>query len=375
MLNEGVGTAVSIDGRSWLKTMLGCEGHAVYGPYEALQAGRYVVNFDILDGAEGECDDEDIVAGIDVVSAFGSHQFATTYLTKRDLGSLSLVFDLAHPTEGLEYRVYTSGIRSLLIGVEPKAVRDDGATLPSADQVPGASDQVSIRNVLRLLKPHRLVEHNKVRVGNEHDGGYVMVDDFDVDVALSLGINDDITWDVAVANRGLKVYQFDHTVADPAPDDDRMVFSPTMIASQSGEGRISLEDLARRHAASDRIILKMDIEGWEWEAFETLERVDAFSQIVCELHYFEGLVDVLHRTRVRRALKKINEHYVVVHIHGNSCAGLTTMHGLSFPCVMEVTFANRNLYPVEETLETFPSSMDQSCDPKKPDLWLGTFTF
>src|SRR5947208_2372208 len=69
-----------------------------------------------------------------------------------------------------------------------------------------------IKSGLRLLRPHAVVDFSKARFGSANDGGYVMVDDFHgIDKAFSFGIDRDAEWDLSVANRGLIVYQFDHT--------------------------------------------------------------------------------------------------------------------------------------------------------------------
>jgi hypothetical protein len=383
MLNLALGQAVDHAQNSAIRTEAGQSGHVVYGPYESVEPGRYAVDFLIYDADERPAADDLIVARVDVTAEFGKRALAVDYVTLGDLrsgGPFRVEFDLDAPAT-LEYRVFAAGARTLIAVDGPVAVERSGDA-PAKGRRWSESpqqQQLAIREILRLMRPHRVVGRQKVRMGNEADGGYVMIDDFEgVDVALSLGINDDITWDLAVADRGLKIYQFDHTVADPAPDDDRMEFSPTMIAAHTREGSINLEDLAKRHdkgGDQKNILLKMDIESWEWEAFDTLEHVGAFSQIVCELHYLQGLADPIFRQKVRRCLEKIHQHYALVHVHGNIHGGLSHMAGVTFPNVLEVTFVNRSRYQVEETDELFPGDLDASCDPERADIWLGSFRF
>jgi hypothetical protein len=71
-------------------------------------------------------------------------------------------------------------------------------------------------SVLRPLRPHRVDGLDKVRLGRFFDGGYVMLDAFDgVLAAYSLGINDDVSWDLDMAARGVPVFQYDHTIEAP----------------------------------------------------------------------------------------------------------------------------------------------------------------
>lgn len=384
MLNMNLGIALNRDGRDGIQTMVGRPGHALFGPYQQVEPGRYSVEFLLrLADDSSRIDDSAVVARLDVSGEFGQRVIALDHVTAGDVrrgAPLRLEFDLDQSMT-LEYRVYVSGIQALFVAdAHPLALRGDDrpAAGPRWAEDPHQQHK-AVREVLRLLRPHRVVGHDKIRVGNVADGGYVMIDDFDgVDTALSLGINDDITWDVAAAARGLKIYQFDHTVSDPAPDDDRMEFSPTMIAAHTGEGCVSLEDLVQRHhrgGARQNLLLKMDIENWEWAAIETLEQVGAFSQIVCEMHYFQGLADPMHRHRVRACLEKLHAHYVVAHIHANNFGGVSHIAGVTLPNVVEVTFANRSRYQIEETDELFPHPLDAPCDPNRADIWLGGFRF
>ena len=53
------------------------------------------------------------------------------------------------------------------------------------------------------------------RVGRDFDGGYVMLDDFSsqkFDAAYSFGINDDVSWDEAMAALGMDIFMYDHTI-------------------------------------------------------------------------------------------------------------------------------------------------------------------
>ncbi len=88
-----------------------------------------------------------------------------------------------------------------------------------------------VRSILRMLRPHRAIGHEKVRIGSSHDGGYICLEDFvGIDTAFSFGIEQNVDWDDDVANRGLTIYQFDHTVEAPRPDDRRMIFEKKMIS-------------------------------------------------------------------------------------------------------------------------------------------------
>ena len=169
--------------------------------------------------------------------------------------------------------------------------------------------------MLRLLEPRAAVGCQKVRLGNVGDGGYVSLDDFRPgDVAFSLGINDDISWDEDAADRGLIIHQFDHTVNDPAPHDPRMIFQKKMIARDTGTETQNLSDLIRtwdRGETRPNLVLKMDIEGSEWDVWEStpLSALSRFSQILCEVHGLNQLADTGRRKQIYRCIKKLYKSY------------------------------------------------------------------
>ena len=55
------------------------------------------------------------------------------------------------------------------------------------------------------LKVKKVIGKNFVRVGRPNDGGYILVDNFNVSsgrhIAYSFGINDDVSWDLDMAQR------------------------------------------------------------------------------------------------------------------------------------------------------------------------------
>jgi len=127
----------------------------------------------------------------------------------------------------------------------------------------------TMRSALSLLRPHDVAEYEKVRVGRPFDGGYVMMDAFDeVEAAYSFGINDDVSWDIDIANRDIKIYQYDHTIDSLPMDHPMFSWKKLGIAPFSDGNMISISDIIRKngHKDSKNLLLKCDIECAEWEA-------------------------------------------------------------------------------------------------------------
>lgn len=389
MLSDQIGIKRADEDQDLLRTRRGETGHAVYGPYAHTQPGTYRVDFELA-LLDRMADADAVCATLDVTAHNGMATLASKTLHVRELGKglarFSLGFTLRE-FRSLEYRVFVTGAAELLVAGNPQVTRlsDPEGEEPPADPREDTADPVElhrqVRAVLRLLRPQRVRGFRKVRLGNISDGGYVCIDDFaGLDTALSFGINDDITWDSAAADRGLRIYQFDHTVEDPAPDDGRMIFAKKRIAAEAGEGAESIANLVKAHdrgLARPNMILKMDIESAEWDVLiaTSPEDVSRFSQILCELHNLQDLDRVEWRRKIFDCFSKLHKHYAVVHVHANICGGISNMGNVIFPNVIEVTFANRAIYEVEDTDELFPGPLDVSCDANQPDMFLGSFRF
>lgn len=116
---------------------------------------------------------------------------------------------------------------------------------------------------------------------------------------------------------------------------------------------ITLSELVAEH--SDRthpnIILKIDIEGDEWDLFDRI--------------YDTAL----------RAFKKPHEAFVVFHVHANNFGNLVNIGNVATPQTLEISFANQSCYSFKNTYESFPTSIDRPNESSIADVYLGNFCF
>lgn len=269
-------------------------------------------------------------------------------------------------------------LRVRLLGLE-NALRSLTATrkiilTPTDGALAGVADLVA------LLKPHDVARHQKARVGGDHDGGYVMLDDFEsVETALSLGIGADASWDLALAQRGIRVVQFDHAIETSPSTHERCVFfGKRIVPSQPVDSRdTTIAQVLDEHAApsDDRLILKIDIEGSEWDVFDALAGavVDRFAQIVCEFHDFHRILEADWRDRAVRVLTKLNGSHTVVHIHGNNFRPIISIGDILIPEVIELTFVRSRSYATTDAQAEFPGPLDNPNNSRRLDYYLGSF--
>ncbi|CDK30808.1 FkbM family methyltransferase [Candidatus Babela massiliensis] len=90
-----------------------------------------------------------------------------------------------------------------------------------------------------------------------------------------------------------------------------------------------------------QLLLKIDIEGAEWDILDNLNEIllTNVAVLIVEFHGFEKINDILI---FKRVLKKINNIFSVFHVHGNNCSNLLSVNSKLFPNVIEVTYINNN---------------------------------
>ncbi len=239
-----------------------------------------------------------------------------------------------------------------------------------------------IYQLYELIRPQTYPGLRKVRVGNQTgDGGYVMADDFDdITAALSLGIGDEITWDVEISGRGMDVFQFDHTVEPPAEvaTNPRLHFYKCGIAGRTAPDRNlkTIRDILAEEAAnqSGDMILKIDIEGHEWDVFARMpdEVLSRFRQICIEIHNpLARPGQHVQRKRNLSVLQKLHQRFAPVHLHANNAGLIRTLFGLVVPRALEITYVRRNGQAFSDSTELFPGEFDRACIPTEPEIMIG----
>ncbi|MGM9558734.1 FkbM family methyltransferase [Anaerovibrio slackiae] len=217
------------------------------------------------------------------------------------------------------------------------------------------------------------------RIGNTGDGGYVMVDDFiNKKIAYSFGICDDVSWDMGIVSAGIsRVYMYDHTI-ESLPEENA-AFSwhkegITGIYDSSKPELKSLEQflLENNHTCEDGIILKMDVEGAEWEVLENTQSEiwDKFSQITMEMHW---ILNEANYSKIVNALKNINKTHIPIYVHGNNNRGYELGYGYTVPDVLEVTYVNIREYKnhIRNKKMEYPAEFDKKNNSLRSEIILG----
>ena len=239
-----------------------------------------------------------------------------------------------------------------------------------------------IIQIAHLLKPHNAIGQSKIRIGGRNDGGYICLDDFKfIKGALSFGISNDVSWDSQIADRGILVYQFDHTVSGPPNLHPNFRFEKKRIIASGSETSTAttLSSILTHLGEVDpsSLILKIDIDHDEWEVFEKIsaKELSGFSQIICEFHCFSRVIEDNWFARAKSVLEKLHSRFEVVHLHANNYARLISIGNVPFCESLEVTYGSRDRYTFGPLEQVIPTNIDAPNDPNRPDIYLGYFEF
>ena len=243
-----------------------------------------------------------------------------------------------------------------------------------------------VREVTQLLKASRVEGIPFTRFGSEADGGYVMLDSLrppEVMAGYSIGIGTEISWDLAVAKRGIELVLYDHTVAGPPQTVPGARFVRQGICgTAAAPGRRTLAEMIadNGHEGRSDLVLKMDAEGAEWEVLDEVrsDTLGQFAQIAIEFHRMAKVLHAQGHAEVVAAISKLAHTHVPVHAHGNNCRLPVWIGDLVLPDVLEVSWVRRADYEgrIVPRTESFPTDDDRPNLAHRPDLFLGwTFSF
>lgn len=243
--------------------------------------------------------------------------------------------------------------------------------------VPGR--KAFIEKVRELTEVKKAVtDRPYIRVGADSDGGYVMLDDCSADMkAYSYGINNDVSWDKYMAdNYGMDIFMYDHTI-DGLPEENIHFnyFKKGIAGTDKPEDllfslRTSLAN--NGHTDFNNLILKMDVEGAEWEMINetSSEDLGRFRQIAFELHDFDHPEK---ETEILSALEKMNITHFPVWIHGNNHVSAICTEDIILPTAIEILYLNRSHYDYIESPVEFPWEIDAPNTEVFPEYILGNW--
>ena len=234
------------------------------------------------------------------------------------------------------------------------------------------------RKLFDLLQPVTISNCQLERFGEANDGGYLMCANLlgGIESGYSYGIAGYDKWgcDISTKHR-VPVHQYDCFITDrPACPAGKTIFHTECVGdvAETIDGRVFetiRNQLARNGDSSKRIVLKIDVEGAEWDSLlatpdETLSQID---QLAAEFHWGRTKDGWIEDDKYLRLVGRLKQFFEIAHIHYNNSA---CVGGLEpFPSwTYEVLFVSKRLAVVDPTRK--PSGLhplDTPNDPRIPE--------
>ncbi len=239
-----------------------------------------------------------------------------------------------------------------------------------------ATDVNLLHEFLQTVHPVA-TEAELIRLGSASDGGYLLPDDFEgVSACFSPGVSFNSDFEFDLAQKNIKVYMADKSVARPSKEHPLFSFVPKYIGAVSGHDFITLDEWVEGCVGKDLsdLVLAIDIEGYEYEVFLQVSAslMRRLRIIVVEFHDLESLFSEPFFKLATRAFEKILLTHTCVHIHPNNCGGgaRTVRGGICIPDVMEFTFYRNDRFSKTSHNLDFPHALDSDNSPNHPFLRL-----
>ena len=211
--------------------------------------------------------------------------------------------------------------------------------------------------------PKKVIGKKRILIGAKKDGSYVLLNDFkNIKIAYSFGIGRKIQFDKYLADKGIDVYMYDHSIDSLPYNNTKFHWKKIGITGRNKSNNLlkSIEELIieNGHSSEKNMILKIDVEHAEWESLKDLSTkyLNKFRYILIEFHFKDERVlnesllyyDVmrkLYQTHQVFYLRCYNKYNIVNFGNNRICKALEVSYAIKkdFEFTKDPT-----IYPIEE---------------------------
>jgi hypothetical protein len=222
--------------------------------------------------------------------------------------------------------------------------------------------------ILAELQPVVLKNCTLKRFGSANDGGYLMCENLiePLDAAYSYGVGSNDDWGCELSRRyHVPVHQYDcFDPARPTCNGGRFVFHNECVGNRSGyrDSHLfdTLENQIRKNGDTGRrLIIKMDIEGGEWDSLLAApeELLASIPQITMEMHGFDD-------PKIVEVLRRLKRNFYLVNLHFNNWS--CTPKAAPLPAWAYQTHWVNKRIGVPDPAASFPAPMSPLNAPDSP---------
>ena len=226
----------------------------------------------------------------------------------------------------------------------------------------------------RLLCPKEVIGKKKILLGEPYNASYVLLDDlFGIKIAYSFGIGNYISFDKALADKGIDIYMYDHTIQKLPYENPKFHWKKIGVTSESkkNSNMKTLFDFMKEngHLKEKNMILKIDVEASEWDVFQdiTPKILNQFKYIIMEFHFYNIKENF---NLYLESLEKLMKDHQIFHLHCCNCKSILDLGGENPICqVIEVSYIKREGNQFKKDKSNYPiKGLDFKICPKSPSL-------
>ena len=228
----------------------------------------------------------------------------------------------------------------------------------------------ALDSILRLMRP-KISGHELVRIGSDHDGGYLVPNALQgISACFSPGVASNCSFELDLAEKGIKCFLADNSVDSPPEYNKNFVFIKKHLGSFNSSKTITLSDWIHENPTKGDLILQMDIEGFEYDVISSTSTKDLerFRIIVLELHEFDTVVTTLGNIQVMNLLEKLLQNHSIVHIHANNLGSPRNAYRKKLPRAVELTFLRNDWMLESSFVSKLPHPLDQPNSNEYPEV-------
>ena len=218
--------------------------------------------------------------------------------------------------------------------------------------------------IYHLLAPKKVIGKKRILIGEKKDGSYILLNDFkNIKIAYSFGIGKNIQFDKYLADKGIDVYMYDHTIHSLPFNNTKFHWKKIGMTGQKNKANKYLKSLKEliienNHSSEENMILKIDIEFAEWESLRDLPSkiLSQFKYILIEYHFNEDRV--INQTLLYyNVLKKLYDTHQVFYLHCNNQYLIVNFGNNRFCQFLEVSYIikkdneftkDHTIYPIKD---------------------------
>lgn len=220
--------------------------------------------------------------------------------------------------------------------------------------------------VLLLIKTFKIYEtnHKLIRLGDDGDGGYLVPDDLlGISACFTGGAGKTIKFEYDLANLGIKCFINDYSIDSSIfPYHEKIFLSKKFLGTENSDKYIFFKEYLEKNTSDNQdYILKLDIEGDEYEIFQSLteENLKRMRIIIFEIHDFTNIIAPLGFEIIKKIFSKLQKNHSIVHICPNNVTpGIKFSKKLTLFDQLEITLLRNDRIIEKNLAKNFPHSLD-----------------